>query len=63
VLTVCREVTGADIPAVVARRRRGDPAVLVASSARIHHDLGWKAEHDLRAMVADTWAAVHAATG
>ena len=63
VLTMCREVTGADIPAVVARRRRGDPAVLVASSARIHHDLGWKAEQDLRAMVADTWAAVHAATG
>jgi UDP-glucose 4-epimerase len=63
VLTMCREVTGADIPAVTAPRRRGDPAVLVASCARIHHDLGWKAEHDLRAMVADTWAAVHAATG
>jgi UDP-glucose 4-epimerase len=58
VLTMCREVTGADIPAVVAPRRAGDPAVLVASSARIHRDLGWTAEQDLKSMVADAWAAV-----
>jgi UDP-glucose 4-epimerase len=57
VLTVCREVTGADIPAATAPRRAGDPAVLVASSARIRHDLGWNAELDLRAMAADAWAA------
>jgi UDP-glucose 4-epimerase len=57
VLTMCREVTGADIPAVTAPRRTGDPAVLVASSARIRGDLGWKAELDLRAMVSDAWAA------
>ena len=62
VLTTCREVTGADIPAVMAPRRPGDPAVLVASSARIHEDLGWKAEQDLRATVADAWAAMRAAT-
>jgi UDP-glucose 4-epimerase len=61
VLTACREVTGADIPAVTAPRRPGDPAVLVASSARIHDELGWKPEHDLRAMVADAWAAMVAA--
>jgi len=63
VLTMCREVTGADIPAVTAPRRPGDPAVLVASSARIHDDLGWKAEQDLRAMVADAWAAMGTPTG
>jgi UDP-glucose 4-epimerase len=63
VLTMCREVTGADIPAVTAPRRPGDPAVLVASSARIRDELGWKAEHDLRAMVADAWAAMRPATG
>jgi UDP-glucose 4-epimerase len=57
VLDVCREVTGADIPAAVAPRRAGDPAVLVASSAWIQEELGWKAEQDLRAMVADSWAA------
>jgi len=30
VLSACREVTGLDIPAEVAPRRPGDPAVLVA---------------------------------
>ncbi len=58
VITTCREVTGADIPAVAAPRRAGDPAVLVASSTRIQRDLGWTAEQDLKSMVADAWAAV-----
>jgi UDP-glucose 4-epimerase len=39
----------------VAARRPGDPAVLVASSARIQAELGWHAERDLRAMAADAW--------
>jgi UDP-glucose 4-epimerase len=30
--------------------------VLVASSARIRADLGWRPDRDLRAMVADAWA-------
>jgi UDP-glucose 4-epimerase len=63
VLTVCREVTRADIPAVTAPRRPGDPAVLVASSERIHRELGWKADLDLRSMVADAWAAMSAESG
>jgi UDP-glucose 4-epimerase len=58
VIDVCREVTGQDIPAEVAPRRSGDPAVLVASSARISSDLDWHATRDLRAMVADAWAFV-----
>jgi UDP-glucose 4-epimerase len=58
VLATCREVTGADIPAVVAPRRAGDPAVLVASSARIQRDLGWTAEQDRKSMASDAWAAV-----
>ena len=40
-----------------------DPAVLVASSARIRADLGWAPERDLRAMVADAWAARLATAG
>jgi UDP-glucose 4-epimerase len=60
VLDTCREVTGVDIPARTGPRRAGDPAVLVASSARIHDELGWKVEEDLRSMVADAWAAVSA---
>jgi UDP-glucose 4-epimerase len=55
VLDACREVTARDIPARVAPRRPGDPAVLVASSEAIAADLGWHAEHDLRSMVADAW--------
>ncbi|GGK76846.1 UDP-glucose 4-epimerase GalE [Sphaerisporangium melleum] len=59
VISVCREVTGHPIPAVVGERRPGDPAVLVASSERIQRELGWKAEHaDLRRIVADAWAAI-----
>ena len=55
VIEVCREVTGADIGADVEARRPGDPAVLVASSAKIQAELGWHATRDLRAMAADAW--------
>lgn len=55
VLDACREVTGRDIPVRVAARRPGDPAVLIASSEAIAADLGWRAERDLRSMVADAW--------
>jgi UDP-glucose 4-epimerase len=56
VIDVCREVTGRTIPAVESPRRPGDPAVLVASSAKISERLGWKPERDLRSMVTDAWA-------
>jgi UDP-glucose 4-epimerase len=56
VVDVCREVAGHEIPAVESPRRPGDPAVLIASSAKITERLGWKPERDLRAMVADAWA-------
>ncbi|MEV5706667.1 UDP-glucose 4-epimerase GalE [Actinoallomurus sp. NPDC052274] len=56
VIDVCREVTGHEIPAVESPRRAGDPAVLIASSAKISDRLGWKPERDLRSMVTDAWA-------
>ena len=55
VLSACREVTGLDIPAQIAPRRPGDPAVLVASSRRIEAECGWRAERGLATMVADAW--------
>ncbi len=55
VIEVCRDVTGADIAVDVTARRPGDPAVLVASSAKIAAELGWHAQRDLRAMAADAW--------
>jgi UDP-glucose 4-epimerase len=52
-----REVTGHPLPVVVGDRRAGDPARLVASSARIHEDLGWTPVHtDLREIVSDAWS-------
>lgn len=57
VIEACRRVTGHPIPARVAPRRTGDPGVLVASSARARHELGWKPTHtDLDGIVADAWA-------
>ena len=56
VLAACRDVTGRQIPARIAPRRPGDPAVLIASSARIRAELGWQAEKTLRDMVADAQA-------
>lgn len=57
VIDVCREVTGHPIPDVVAPRRAGDPAVLVASSEKAVTELGWAPTRtDLRTIVEDAWA-------
>src|SRR5689334_20424462 len=56
VIEVCRSVTGKQIEVETGPRRAGDPAVLVASSAKIQSELGWRAERDLRAMAADAWS-------
>ncbi|WAL67437.1 UDP-glucose 4-epimerase GalE [Amycolatopsis cynarae] len=56
VIETCREVTGHPIPAVVAPRRAGDPAILVAASDRARTELGWKPERaDLFGIVSDAW--------
>ncbi|GAA4842684.1 UDP-glucose 4-epimerase GalE [Pseudonocardia benzenivorans] len=55
VVEACRTVTGHPIPAVVAPRRAGDPAVLVASSERARAELGWSPSRTLQDMVADAW--------
>jgi UDP-glucose 4-epimerase len=57
VIESARRVTGHPIPAVEAQRRAGDPAVLVADSARAKDVLGWKPEHtDLDEIVGSAWA-------
>ena len=57
VINVCRDVTGHPIPDVVAPRRAGDPAVLVASSTKAIAELGWTPTRtDLRTVVEDAWA-------
>jgi UDP-glucose 4-epimerase len=42
VVESARRVTGHPIPAEIQARRPGDPAVLVASSAKAMRELGWK---------------------
>ncbi|WP_438293428.1 UDP-glucose 4-epimerase GalE [Streptomyces sp. HUAS TT7] len=57
VVETVRKVTGHPVPEVVAGRRGGDPAVLVASAARAHERLGWQPSRaDLAGIVADAWA-------
>jgi UDP-glucose 4-epimerase len=55
VVETAREVTGAELPVEVAPRRDGDPAALVASSARAHDELGWTPRKSLHEMIGDAW--------
>ncbi|MEK7812791.1 MAG: UDP-glucose 4-epimerase GalE [Candidatus Desantisbacteria bacterium] len=56
VIEIAREVTGCKIPAIETERRDGDPAVLVASSAKIIQELGWKPElADLKTIITTAW--------
>ena len=57
-LEKAREITGRPIPAVMAGRRPGDAAKLVASSALAHRELGWQARaSDAGSLIETTWRA------
>ncbi|MEV8389682.1 MULTISPECIES: UDP-glucose 4-epimerase GalE [unclassified Streptomyces] len=57
VIETVRAVTGRPVPEVVAPRRGGDPAVLVASAEAAHDRLGWTPSRaDLAGIVTDAWA-------
>ncbi|EKX67281.1 UDP-glucose 4-epimerase GalE [Streptomyces ipomoeae] len=56
VIETVRQVTGHPIPEVVAPRRGGDPAVLVASAQTARDRLGWNPSRaDLAEIIADAW--------
>ncbi|MFH8567324.1 UDP-glucose 4-epimerase GalE [Streptomyces sp. NPDC017993] len=56
VIETVRKVTGHPIPEIVAPRRGGDPAVLVASARTAIDRLGWQPSRaDLAGIVADAW--------
>lgn len=56
IIETCREVTGHAIPAVLNPRRPGDPARLVASSAKAHRELQWRPKYaDIRTIVKHAW--------
>jgi UDP-glucose 4-epimerase len=57
VIESARRVTGHPIPAEIHPRRAGDPAVLVASSAKAIRELGWKPRYTkLDEIVRTAWA-------
>ncbi len=57
VVDSARRVTGRAIPVRVAARRAGDPAVLVASSARIRAELAWEPAYAaLDDIIGSAWA-------
>ncbi|MCY0917929.1 UDP-glucose 4-epimerase GalE [Streptomyces sp. H27-G5] len=56
VVDTVRRVTGREIPEVIAPRRPGDPAVLVASARTARERLGWTpTRSDLTNIVTDAW--------
>ena len=57
VIDVARSVTGHPIPTEMVPRREGDPAQLVASSAKARTVLGWDPQYaDLNTIVSSAWA-------
>ncbi len=58
ILEAARRITGAPIATDICERRPGDPAKLVASSAKAKKLLGWEAKHsDVETLIATTWNA------
>jgi len=56
VIEACRRITGQPIPAVIGPRRPGDPATLVASSARIRQELRWEPRYPhLETIIEHAW--------
>src|SRR5207237_7632679 len=56
VIDVARVLTEKEIPTRIVPRRAGDPAVLIASSARIKNELGWQPRfQDLRLIIQSAW--------
>lgn len=56
VIAASERITGQRIRVRVAARRPGDPPALVASSALIRRELGWRPEKSLDEMIADAWS-------
>ena len=50
-----KRITGIDFKVEVAPRRAGDPAVLVADSAKAQKVLGWKPEYNLTRIIETAW--------
>jgi UDP-glucose 4-epimerase len=57
VIAACRKITGRKIDTIEKPRRPGDPPRLIASSARIKKELGWRPQfQSLDAIIESAWA-------
>ena len=55
-IEAARRVTGHSIPAEIAPRRAGDPAVLIANSDKARKVLGWNPKREnIEVMIRDAW--------
>jgi UDP-glucose 4-epimerase len=63
IMTAIAKVTGIAFDPVIAPRRSGDPARIVASGELAARDLGWRMNHSLEQMVASAWEAQQHAAG
>ena len=62
VIEVVRKVTNHSIPAEIAERRAGDPAVLIASSKKAIEELGWEPKFNTLENIVETawkWHSTH----
>ncbi len=56
VMAAAERVTGRKIPVVVAPRRAGDPARLVADASLAHQELGWRPQYsELEQIIRHAW--------
>lgn len=56
IIEAAREVTNHPIPIEISPRREGDPAVLIASSAKARRILNWNPQYEnIKKMISDAW--------
>ncbi|HLD00820.1 MAG TPA: UDP-glucose 4-epimerase GalE [Candidatus Nanoarchaeia archaeon] len=55
VILAVEQVTGQRVKAVESPRRRGDPPILVADSAKIKRELNWIPQHNLHSIIQSAW--------
>lgn len=55
VIQVASRIAGKTVPEVMASRRPGDPAILVASSEKIRRELGWEPAFQLEMIIESAW--------
>jgi UDP-glucose 4-epimerase len=57
VVSMIQDVSGVAIEPVVGKKRKGDPAALVADVSLAREVLGWQSTRDLRGIVTSAWEA------